>query len=293
MGQDLRIVFLGTSSGTPSRERNVSAVAIVLDGAVLLFDCGEGTQHQLLRAPIRGGALDAIFISHVHGDHVYGLPGLLASLSMGGRTRPLTIVGPPGVRDYLEGVLATTQHTPQFPIEFRQPPFRGAGFTVISAPLEHRVETFGYCVIEDDRPGTFDPEKARALGIAAGPQFAELVRAGDRRVIGPLRPGRRIAVLTDTRPCANGVELARAADVVIHESTYAEELASDADERLHSTAAGAARVAREAAASRLLLTHFSARYTDVTPLLEEARAVFPSTDAAYDFGVFEVRSREP
>lgn len=288
MAQDLRLVFLGTSSGTPTRERNVSSVAVLIDGAVLLFDCGEGTQHQLLRAPVRSGTIETIFITHVHGDHVYGLPGLLATLSMNGRTKPLTIVGPPGVREYLEGVLATTQHNPMFPIEYAQPPFRGRGFRVIAGPLEHSVEVFGYCLIEDDRPGRFDPEKARALGIEPGPRYAELARNGDARVVGPSRRGRRVAYLTDTRPCEGGVQLARDADVVIHESTYATEMLADAEERLHSTAAGAARVARDAKASRLILTHFSARYGDVKLLLDEARALFPNTDAAYDLAVFDV-----
>jgi ribonuclease Z len=288
MAQDLRIVFLGTSAGTPSRDRNVSAVAMVIDGSLLLFDCGEGTQHQFLRAPVRSGAIDAIFITHVHGDHIYGVPGLLASLSMNGRTRPLAIVGPPGVRAYLEGVLATTQHNPQFPIEYAELPYRGRGFTVTAGPLDHSVEVFGYCIVEDERPGKFDPEQARALGFEPGPQFAELVRSGDPRVVGPSRRGRRIAYLTDTRPCASGVELARDADIVIHESTYAEELAVEANDRLHSTSSGAARVAREANASRLILTHFSPRYGDVAPLVDEARAIFPNTEAAYDFAVFDV-----
>jgi ribonuclease Z len=288
MAQDIRIVFLGTSSGTPSRDRNVSALCMIIDGDVLLFDCGEGTQHQLLRAPVRSGAIDAIFITHVHGDHSYGLPGLLATLSMNGRTRPLSIVGPPGVRDYLEGVLATTQHNPDFPIVFAPTPFRGDGYTVVSAPLEHTVETFGYCVIEDEHRGKFDPEKARALGFEPGPQFAELIRSGDPRVLGASRPGRRVAYVSDTRPCANGVELARDADVVIHESTYAHDMIDDANARFHSTAVGAARVAAEANARALILTHFSARYGDVMPLVEEAKAVFPNTSAAADLTVFEV-----
>jgi ribonuclease Z len=290
MPQDIRIVFLGTSSGTPARDRNVSALCVVIDGAVLLFDCGEGTQHQFLRAPVRSGAIDAIFITHVHGDHSYGLPGLLATLSMNGRTRPMTIVGPPGVRDYLEGVLATTQHNPDFSMAFAETPFRGEGYTVISAPLEHTVETFGYCVIEDEHRGKFDPQKARALGFEAGPQFAELIRSGDPRVVGPSRPGRRIAYVSDTRPCANGVELARGADVVIHESTYAHDMSDDAHARFHSTAVGAARVAAEANASALILTHFSARYGDVTPLVDEAQAVFQNTTAASDLAVFEVHA---
>lgn len=301
--QDIHIVFLGTSSGIPSRERNVSGVAVVLDGTVLLFDCGEGTQHQLLRAPVRSGAIEAIFITHLHGDHVYGLPGLLATLSMNGRERPLTLVGPEGLREHVECVLRTSHHNPMFPIEIVErrlgfSPAGGAeagpvfpGFSVISAPLDHSIPAFGYCVIEDDRPGAFDPERARALGIPAGPEWGALQRAGDPRVCGPPRPGRRIAYCTDTRPCASAVELARGAEVLVHESTYAEDLRAEADARRHSTAAGAAGVAAEAGVGRLILTHFSTRYRDVEPLVAEARTVFPDTDAAEDLATFAVPKR--
>jgi ribonuclease Z len=289
--QDIRIIFLGTSSGTPTRERNVSAVAMVLDGTVLLFDCGEGTQHQLLRAPVRSGAIEVIFITHLHGDHVYGLPGLLATLSMNGRERPLDLVGPDGLREYLDCVLATTQHNPIFPIRVAAPPYRGEGYTVVAAPLEHTVPSLGYCVIEDDRPGEFSPDRARGLGIPPGPQWGELQRAHDPRVTGPSRPGRRIAYVTDTRPCASAVELARDADVLIHESTYAEEMRAEADERLHSTAMGAARVAADACAGRLILTHFSSRYRAAGLLVEEARGVFANVEAASDFAEFGVPAR--
>jgi ribonuclease Z len=289
--QDLRIVFLGTSSGTPTRTRNVSSVAMALDGRVLLFDCGEGTQHQLLRAPIRSGAIEAIFISHLHGDHVYGLPGLLASLSMNGRTRALDLVGPESLRAYVETTLATSFHHPAFDIRITTPPYRGEGFTVTAAPLEHSIECLGYCIIEDDRPGRFDVERARALGIPPGPAYGELARAGDPRVCGPARRGRRVAYVTDTRPCPDAVALAREADVLIHESTYGEELRTEAAERFHSTAREAAQVASEARVSQLILTHFSARYGDPAPLVEEAQSIFPNTLAAEDLLVVNVAPR--
>ena len=288
--QDLRITFLGTSAGTPSRERNVASVAIVLDGTVLLFDCGEGTQHQLLRAPVRSGAIDAIFLTHLHGDHVYGVPGLLASMSMNGRTRPLALIGPEGTREYLQSTLQTTNHHPMFEIRVSAPPFRGDGFTVVAAPVEHSVTCFAYCVIEDDRPGAFDPECARALGIPEGPEWGELQRACDPRVTGPSRRGRRVVYCTDTRPCAAAVELARNADVLIHEATYGDDMRVEAHERFHATAAEAARVAADAQVSQLILTHFSTRYRDVAALLEEARAVFPNTEAASDFAELAVQA---
>jgi ribonuclease Z len=284
----MRIIFLGTSSGTPSRERNVSSVALLLDGgSLLLFDCGEGTQHRLQLAPVKSGAIDAIFLSHLHGDHVYGLPGLLATLSMNGRTRPLDVIGPEGTREYVEATLRTSFHNPMFEVRISSPPYRGNGYTVEAALLEHSVPCLGYLFVEDEHPGRFDVEKARALGIEPGPAYAELIRAGDRRVLGPPRPGRRIAYVTDTRRSASAVELARGADVLIHESTYGAELSVEAHDRYHSTAVDAARVASEAGVGRLLLTHL-ARYGDVTPLVEQARGVFPSTEAAADLMEVEV-----
>jgi len=286
--QDIRIIFLGTASGTPSRERNVTSVAVVLDGAVLLFDCGEGTQHQLLRAPVRSGSIEAIFVSHMHGDHVYGLPGLLATMSMNARKEALTLVGPDVLREYMSCMLATTDHHPNFPLAITAPPYRGRKFAVVAAPLDHRIPAFGYCLIEDDRPGEFDVEKARALGIPPGPQYRELQLRNDPRVMGPSRRGRRIAIITDTRPCKAAVELARGADVLIHEATYTSDMSAEADERRHSTAAGAARVAAEAGVGRLIITHFSTRYRDTATLLAEARAIFPNTDAAHDFAEFAI-----
>ena len=289
--QDLRIVFLGTAAGTPSRDRNVAAVAVVLDGTVLLFDCGEGTQHQLLRAPVRSGAIEAIFLTHLHGDHVYGVPGLLASMSMNARTRPLDVIGPPGTREYLEATLRTTNHNPIFEVRVSEPPFRRPGMTVVAAPVEHSVPCFGYCVIEDDRPGPFEPERARALGIPPGPEWGALQRAGDPRVTGPARPGRRVAYVTDTRPCPAAIELARGADVLIHEATYGDDMRVEAHDRFHATAADAAGVAASAGVSQLILTHFSTRYRDVDALLGEARAIFSRTEAASDFAEFAVPAR--
>ncbi|HET7433688.1 MAG TPA: ribonuclease Z [Thermoanaerobaculia bacterium] len=298
--QDLRIVFLGTSAAMPSRERNVAGVALVTDGRVLLFDCGEGTQHQLLRADgVRSGALDAIFISHLHGDHVYGLPGLLASLSLNARVAPLTLYGPRGLRAYVESALATTQHNPIFPLFVaEESEHRGDGYRVDFAPVDHTTRCLAWRFIEDDRPGRFDVDRARELGVPAGPLYAQLQRGedvtiGDRivraaDVVGPSRPGRRVVYCTDTRPCAAAIELARGADVLIHESTYGAEMQEEARDRAHSTSVDAARIAAEAGVGQLWLTHFSTRYTDVEPLVNEARAVFPHVTAAADFACVAV-----
>ncbi len=298
----IHVVFLGTGAGTPSRTRNVASLAVVLDGRVLLFDCGEGTQHQILRSSIRSGRLEAIFITHVHGDHLYGLPGVLASLKQYGRTDALTIYGPSGVRDFLAGVFETSRFRPTY--EVRVVPvasgevMTGAGFRVVAAALEHTIECFGFCVIEDDRPGEFDVARAGELRIPPGPLYARLQRGEDvefgRRivrsseVVGPSRRGRRIAYCTDTRPCVAAVALARGADLLIHEATYGSELADEARLRGHSTASEAAAVAAEAGVSRLILTHFSPRYEDVAPLIDEAREVVSNVDAAYDLAEFRI-----
>lgn len=296
--QDLRIVFLGTSAGTPTRERNVASVAMVLDSRVLLFDCGEGTQQQLLRAPVRSGAIDAIFISHLHGDHLFGLPGLLATLGLHGRTAPLTVYGPPGLQAYLAAVPYGGRAFAVTVVESGAGEVhRGAGYHVTAAFMDHTAPCLGYALIEDERRGALDAARARELGVPPGRLYGALHRGDDvtlddgtvvlsSTVVGPSRPGRRVVYCTDTRPCAAAAELARDADVLIHESTYTDDLAAEASERGHSTAGEAARIAATANVQRLILTHISPRYRDADPLLDDARAVFPATEAAHDF--FEV-----
>jgi len=292
----IRIVFLGTSAGMPSRSRNVASVAVVMDGRVLLFDCGEGTQQQLMHAEqVRSGGIEAIFITHLHGDHLFGLPGLLSSLGLGGRRDPLTVYGPHGLAAYLKAI-------PYFGIAYELTVIeieagevrRGNGYRVHAAPVVHHAPCFAYRVDEDERPGKFDADKARALGVPPGPLFGALQRGEDvdgvrsADVVGPSRPGRSVVYCTDTRPCESAVTLARGANVLIHESTYDATLSAEAKARDHSTAAEAATVAREAEVERLILTHISPRYESSDTLVEEARAIFPSTEAASDFAAFEI-----
>jgi ribonuclease Z len=289
----MRITFLGTSAGMPSRERNVASVAITIEGSTLLFDCGEATQHQLMRSGVRMGSIDAVFITHLHGDHLFGLPGLLASMSLNARSAPLTVVGPSGLREFIASL--PLFHT-SFEVRVVDPgEFAGDEFRVVAAAVEHSAPCFAYAVIEDDRPGVFNVERARELGVPEGPSFGRLQRGETvggvqpSDVMGPPRRGRRIVYCTDTRPCAAAVALARDADVLIHEATYANDMAAEAGARFHSTAAEAAGVAREAGVTQLILTHVSPRYLDPAPLLAEARALFSNTEIASDLACFEVQ----
>ena len=293
----LAIIPLGTASAIPTPTRHLSALAYLRQGRLLLFDCGEGTQFRLLHAGLKGTRLDAIFITHLHGDHCYGLAGLLSTLALMERTDALTLVGPAGLEAFVR-CLPGLAETP-FPMDFvelaedfeQATVFETAALRVTARPVEHRLFTVGFRVEEASRPGHLDVEAARALGVTDFRQYRALkagqavVGAGGQRVepaqvVGPPQPGRVFAYLTDTRPCAAGVALAEGADLVYHEATFAEALHERAVETGHATAREAAEVARRAGARRLLLGHFSARYRDVAPLVAEARAVFQNTEAA-------------
>lgn len=310
----MKITFLGTSSGTPSRTRNVSSVALQLpeQGTLWLFDCGEATQHQILRSPLRLSQLDRIFFTHLHGDHLFGLPGLLASRSMqNGGVTPVTLYGPAGLAEYVRVSLEISQSHPGYPIQVEvvRPGavYEDDLFQVVCAPVRHRVEAYGYAVIEKTQPGRFDVERAQALGIPPGPLYGRLkngetLTLADGRVIdgqeliGPPRPGRKIVHCGDTTYTNSAVELARDADVVIHEATYLQDDLAQAQRGMHSTAAMAAQTALRAQARLLILTHFSARYeagSRLGDLLAEARAIFPNTILAHDFLTHEVPRHEP
>lgn len=314
----MKVIPLGTSSGKPTLRRNVSALVVRREGEWLLFDCGEGTQTQIARAHLTPARLSAIFITHLHGDHFNGVSGLLATMGLDRRERGLSMVGPHGINEYLDMLARLKILFVNYPLDLQE--FKAADlgpangspaseakavvyetphYTVTARALDHRIFALGYRVEERARPGRFNVEKARELGVPEGPLFGRLqsgenvelaggrvVRSSD--VVGPPRAGKSIAYCTDTRPCAAAVELARGADLLIHEATYTEELASEADDYGHSTARQAALVAREAGARKLLITHFSTRYADVSPLLEEAREIFPDTVAAEDLAEVEV-----
>lgn len=314
----VELTFLGTGSGAPTRARNVSATALHLPqrGEWWLFDCGEGTQHQILRAPqVRLSQLTRIFLTHLHGDHLFGLPGLLASRALAqGGTGPVTIHAPEALESWLRATLRASGMRPGFPLAIH--PVRpgivceGDDFTVLAAPTRHRIESYGYAVMEREQPGRLQVEAVRALGVPEGPLFGRLkngeqVELPDGRVIdggtlvGPPRPGRKVVLSGDTVFSPELVALAAGADLLVHEATYAEADRALAERAHHATAAMAAEVARQAGVRALALTHFSARYeggeagaVTLEALRAEARAIFPQTCLAYDLLRLSIPRRE-
>jgi ribonuclease Z len=307
----MRVIPLGTSSGKPTLKRNVSALAMAREGEWLLFDCGEGTQTQIIRAGLSPNRLAAIFITHLHGDHFNGLPGLLSTMGMDGRERPLTLVGPPGIREYLDTLARLKVLWVNYPLDVQEYSrkdlpednltvvFETSAYTVSTIALDHRIFALGYRMSEKPRPGKFNVEQAHELGVPTGPLFGRLqnghaVTLPDGRVVRPedvlgeTRQGKSAVYCLDTRPCAASVELARDVDLLIHEATYTQDFTEEARHYGHSTAAQAAEIARAARARALLLTHFSSRFPDALPLLEEARGVFPQTMLAQDLIEVEV-----
>jgi ribonuclease Z len=309
----VEITFLGTSSGVPTRSRNVSSVALRLPqrAEVWLFDCGEGTQHQLLRSDLKSSQIRRIFITHMHGDHIFGLMGLIASCGLAGSGQTIDLYGPPALGDYLKAC-SKYSHTEIFQrvnVHNVQPGivYEDDEFMVSCDRLIHRVTAHGYRIVEKDRPGRFNVEKAIAMGIPSGPLYGQLKRGetvtldDGRKIRGTElcdlpETGRKIAYCTDTVFCDTAVTLARDADVLIHEATFAHQDAQMAFDRLHSTSTMAAQVALLAGVKQLIMTHFSPRYApgnaiELHHLLEEARAIFANTILARDFLTYEIPRR--
>lgn len=296
---DLSVIFLGTGGSVPSARRSTASILIARGGERLMFDCGEGTQRQLQRS-IGLTQVDEIFLTHFHADHTLGLPGLLKTYDLTDRQEPLTIYGPPGLRE-----LFTTMRriVGRVGFDLRLVELGPGdtvphdGFQVRAFPVEHSVRACGYVLGEDERPGRFDPDAAARLGVPEGPAFAALQRgeqvegaAGPVHpadVLGESRPGRTVTISGDTAPCRATVEAARHAELLIHEASFCEEEAQRAAETGHSTVGQAATVAREAGVKMLALVHISSRY-HVGTVLEEARAVFEAAIAPRDFDLVEI-----
>lgn len=310
----MQITFLGTSSGVPTRSRNVSSIALRLPqrAEIWLFDCGEGAQHQFLRSDLRISQISRVFVTHMHGDHIFGLMGLLASCGLAGNARRIDLYGPPKLPDYLRACERYSETHFSYTVKVHTVTpgliYEDAAYEVYCAPLKHRVTAFGYRVVEKDQPGRFNVAKATAMGIRPGPLYGRLKRGDvvalpDGRVIhgaelcGPPQSGRKVVYCTDTIYCDQAVALAQDADVLIHEATFAHQDAELAYQRLHSTSTMAAQVALGAQVQRLIMTHFSPRYApgnviELDNLLAEAQAIFPNTSLAYDFLTHEVPRRQ-
>jgi len=305
----MELYFLGTGAGMPTTERNVTSIALRMfdeRGTFWLFDAGEATQHQILKSPLKPSKLEKIFVTHLHGDHIFGLPGLLSSRSHQGGTEKLEIYGPTGLRQYIETSLQLSQSHLNYEvltIEIDEGiVFEDEQCKVEAARLDHRIESFGYRVIEKDRPGRIDVEALTKAGIPPGPIYGKLKQGVDvvledgtvinpHQFIGAPIPGMIVTILGDTRPCAGSRYLANGADVLVHEATFMEGLESLAENFYHSTTRQAAETARDAGVGQLVLTHFSARYSDIEPLVVEAKLIYPHTIAANQLELIPIRRR--
>ena len=298
---DLDLVFLGTSGSMPTAQRAPSALLLRRGGDRILFDCGEGTQRQLLRSDVGLVELREIFLTHYHADHYLGLPGMLKTFALRGRELPLTIYGPPGLSDLFQTLRRVFGRlTYGYTLEEL-----GAG--AVLTREDYRIETFavvhgvsaiGYSLVEAERPGRFDVDAATTLGVPVGPQRGllqrgESVRLDDGRVVhahdvlGDARAGRKIVIAGDSAPAPTVIEAARGADVLVHEATFCDDEEERARETQHSTAADAAAVALEADVALLALTHLSNRYFG-PEVKREARAIFPETVVPRDFDTIEI-----
>ena len=303
----LSLTFLGTGAACPTVDRNVSSVAVHREGEMLLFDCGEGTQRQMMRYGV-GFSFKDVFFTHFHSDHFLGVIGLCRTMGLMDRKEGVTLYGPKGAQRILSGALAIGIERTRFPVEIIEvkPGDRLARgeYELAVFETEHRADTVGYALVERDRLGRFDPDRARELGVPEGPLWGQIhkgkpVTLPDGRVVqpsdlvGPTRPGRTVVLSGDTRPHPAVLSAAKGADLLVHEATFGEDEKERALETGHSTAREAAVVARDAGVSRLVLTHVSARYTrDAPELLAEAKEVFPATMIARDGMVVEVPFRE-
>ena len=293
---DLSIFFAGTAGSVPTPKRGLPAILLRAGGERILFDCGEGTQHQLLRS-IGLPDLDAIFITHLHLDHWLGLPGMIKTFDMRDRDARLELFGPPGFAALFEKVVRPIIGRTKYPLDVIElEPHEEIGFdgfVVQGFPVKHRVEAFGYAFIEDDRPGRFDAETATKLGVTPGPDFGRLQRGETvdgvtpEQVMGSGRLGRRIVYSGDTMPCQTTEVYANGADVLIHEATFCEDEQARARETGHSTAKQAAQLALDANVKLLALTHLSTRYFP-REIRDEARATFQNTVVPRDFDGIEV-----
>ncbi|MCQ5375294.1 MAG: ribonuclease Z [Methanomassiliicoccales archaeon] len=302
----MRIIFLGTGGGLPTPKRNLPATALQIGSEIVLFDCGEGTQRQFMSSNASFMKVQKIFITHFHGDHFLGLPGLIQSMNFIGRKKKLEIYGPPGIVEIVDRVVNLGYFSPGFEISAMElksgESLHFDGYDVFAVAVDHLVPAFGYVLKEATRPGRFLPEKAKMLGLKEGPLFRALQKGRNVKVdgklitpemvTGPPRPGIKIAISGDTRPCDRFAKAAENSDLIIHEATLDSSLREQATDYGHSTAMEAAMIALRARASTLYLNHISNRYEDASILENEARMVFPNTFIAEDLMEITLRHRK-
>lgn len=305
----MNLTFLGTSAGCPTAERNVSSIILDLiqeRGRLWLFDCGEATQMQMQKAKFSLAKLEMIFLTHLHGDHLFGLPGVLTTRSLMQKQSALTLVAPKGIKQFIETVTSVSYSWLTYPlniIELEQDStiFEDNQFRIEAKLLAHRVPCFGYRIIEKDRPASLMIDKLKQDNINIGPLYAELkqgktITLEDGRVIngldylGKVKPGRKLAILGDTIPCQASIELAKDTDIMVHEATQEHTLQAKANDRGHSTTVQAATIAKQANAKRLIITHISPRYSlqDNDKLVNEAKSIFANTEIASDLATFQI-----
>jgi ribonuclease Z len=302
----MRVTFLGTAASRPTVARNVSSLMINRAGELLLFDCGEGTQRQMMRYGT-GFSVNDVFLTHMHADHFLGVIGLLRTMGLQGREEPIRLWGPEGSRQLLTEAVNLGVDRVGFPVEITElagdAQVKRDGYQIVAFRAMHGGRAIGYALIEDERLGRFNLDRARELGVPEGPLFGRLHRGEtvevDGRtirpddVVGAARPGRRFVYTGDTRPCDATIIIARSADLLVHDATFGEDEAERARATGHSTAREAADVARQSDVLRLVLTHVSSRYADDPRLLErEARDVFPKSTVAYDGLEIEIPFRD-
>lgn len=310
----MKITFLGTGAGIPAKYRNVSALALHLinkQGDIWLFDCGEATQHQILHTTLKPRKITKVFITHLHGDHIYGLPGFLASRSFQGAENPLTIYGPEGIKQFVETTLSVSKTHLHYPLMIEEISseeydllFENDEYIVSYAPLIHGLTSYGYRIEQKDSPGPLLEEKLKKENIPPGPIYGKLkegetVTLADGRIIdgkkyiGPTKKGNSVAILGDTRYTENAIQLAKNVHTLVHEATFSEAQKDIAHEYFHSTTTQAAQVAQKARVKQLLLNHISPRYdtSQVEQLLKEARNIFPHTHIAEDLTSFTTNKK--
>lgn len=303
----LRIIFLGTGGSWPTVKRNVSSVAVKRGSEIILFDCGEGTQRQFQQSNLSYMQISKIFITHFHGDHFLGLPGLIQTMQLNDRDKPLHLYGPKGLGELTHQLLSLGYFRPSYRIIAHEiengEEVRFEEYSISALKANHNVPVLSYCLTEHQRPGRFNKSKALKLGIPEGPLFSKLQKgqtitlpAGKKitpdMILGPSRKGRKIVISGDTKPCDQMIAFSEEADILVHEATFDARLQDVAKEYGHTTAAQAAEIAKNARVEKLFMVHVSPRYLDYRVLEDEARSVFPHSYVAKDFQDVEVKLKK-